>query len=275
MSLSPKLPLYPIAKASAISLLQQTALVFLEFVVMLIITRGNPSSEIIGFTFVLAIVTVIRCEQLHQLEKPALLTLLKNSPSEWNHWKSQELDSTTIDFSGANLTEAYLRRADLSGAFLIEADLSGADLSRANLSRADLSRANLSGANLSRADLSGANLSRVNLSGANLSRANLSRADLSRANLSGANLSRADLSRADLSRANLSGAFLIEADLSGANLSRANLSGADLREAVVTQARLIDVIGISPDDRADLEQRGAIFEDSPGDRGRSRSLIPR
>ena len=102
---------------------------------------------------------------------------------------------------------------------------------RANLSGAYLSRANISGANLSGADLPGANISGAYLSRANISGANLSGANLSGANISGANLSGAYLSRADLSGANLSGAYLSRADLSGANLSGANLSGANLSGA--------------------------------------------
>ena len=99
----------------------------------------------------------------------------------------------------------YLSGADLSDADLRRANLSGADLRRANLSGADLRRANLRRANLSGADLSDADLRRANLSGADLRRANLRRANLRRANLRRADLRRADLSDADLSGANLSG----------------------------------------------------------------------
>jgi hypothetical protein len=108
--------------------------------------------------------------------------------------------------------------ADLSEAYLYRANISWTDLSWANLSEANLYRANLSRANLSRANLYGANLSRANLSGADLSGADLSRAYLSGAYLSGANLSWAKLSGAKLSGSKLSGANLYGADLSGANL---------------------------------------------------------
>jgi uncharacterized protein YjbI with pentapeptide repeats len=90
---------------------------------------------------------------------------------------------------------------------LREVDLSSADLYGANLSSANLSRADLYGANLSRANLDGANLSRANLSSANLYGANLDGANLYGANLSRANLSSANLYGADLSRANLYGAY--------------------------------------------------------------------
>jgi uncharacterized protein YjbI with pentapeptide repeats len=165
------------------------------------------------------------------------------------------------NLSRANLSGAILSRANLSGAILIDTNLSGAILSGANLSRA-----NLSGAILSRANLSGAILIDTNLSGAILSRANLSRAHLRDADLSGAILSDANLSGVDLSDADLSGANLIGADLSGANLSDANLSGADLSGAVVEKARFGANVGLTEKMKLDLKRRGAIFEDSPGDR---------
>ena len=70
-------------------------------------------------------------------------------------------------------------RADLSGAYLRRANLRGADLRGADLSRAHLSGANLSGAYLRDADLSYADLSGADLSGAHLSGAYLSGAHLS------------------------------------------------------------------------------------------------
>ena len=114
----------------------------------------------------------------------------------------------------------------LAGTGGVRADLSGADLSDANLRRADLSSANLCGANLRRADLSSADLS-----GANLRRAVLRRAVLRHANLSDADLSDADLRCADLRSADLNGAELGCADLSGADLRGADLGDADLSGA--------------------------------------------
>ncbi|MEL6437796.1 MAG: pentapeptide repeat-containing protein [Cyanobacteria bacterium J06621_8] len=195
--------------------------------------------------------------------------------------------------SGAYLSNADLSNADLSNADLSNADLIGAKLTRANLSganliRADLSRANLSGANLSGADLRRADLSETDLSGTDLSGVYLIRADLSGTDLSGADLSGTDLSGADLRKANLSGADLRRADLSGANLSGANLSNADLREADLIRAdlsnadlsdakventRFIQSRGIDRSLKLDLIRRGAIFEDSPGDRSRNLSRV--
>ena len=74
-----------------------------------------------------------------------------------------------MDYSGCNLTFAYLRGTNLSGANLSGAELTHADFGFANLTGADLSGAELTHANLQAANLSGANLSGVNLSKKNLS----------------------------------------------------------------------------------------------------------
>lgn len=172
------------------------------------------------------------------------------------------------DFSGANLSEMNLSRANLRGADLSEANLSvanlsGTILSEANLSRARLNVARLSGANLSQAKLTQANLNvanliRADLRGAQMTQSALIRAELIRANLSGANLEEANLSGADLreaalrqvkltratlSEANCRGAFLTganleRANLNGADLSRTDLSGSNLRDAELRQVNL-------------------------------------
>jgi hypothetical protein len=167
------------------------------------------------------------------------------------------IDKTTlqqVDLSGANLWGAFLSDANLSGANLSEANLWGAFLSEADLSGATLSKTDLSGAFLREADLWKAFLKEADLSGANLSAATLSGATLSGANLRGATLSEANLRGATLSGANLRGA-----DLSGANLSGADLSGADLSGADVENAIFIDATGITPEQKQDLIQRGAIL----------------
>jgi uncharacterized protein YjbI with pentapeptide repeats len=177
----------------------------------------------------------------------------------------------SANLSGANLSGANLRSANLFRADLFRADLRSADLRGADLFPANLSGANLSGANLRDAELSGANLIRANLSGANLRDANLSGADLFGADLRSADLRSANLIRADLSGANLIRANLRDAELSGAELSGAELSGANLRDAnlsgtKVEKARFGYNPGITEYMKHDLKQRGAIFEDSTGDR---------
>ncbi|HAC64143.1 MAG TPA: hypothetical protein DCF68_11540, partial [Cyanothece sp. UBA12306] len=74
------------------------------------------------------------------------------------------------------------------------------------------------------------------------------------ADLRGANLSGADLIKADLRRANL-----IEADLSGAEFTWADLGGPNVTGTIFTDSK-----GINNELKLDLIQRGAIFNDSPG-----------
>jgi tetratricopeptide (TPR) repeat protein len=105
------------------------------------------------------------------------------------------------------------------------------------------------------ADLSGADLSYINLS------------DM---NLSGANLFSVNLFSADLSDTKLNGV-----NLSDANLSFANLSDADLSDANVDNTKFRYNQGISESMRQNLIDRGAIFEDAPGDRSESQTLVPR
>ena len=80
--------------------------------------------------------------------------------------------------------------------------------------------------------------------------------------LSYADLSGADLSYADLSGADLSGADLSNADLSDADLSDANLNDANVENAFFSNRSL----GMSESLKRDLIARGAIFNDSPGER---------
>jgi uncharacterized protein YjbI with pentapeptide repeats len=74
----------------------------------------------------------------------------------------------------------------------------------------------------------------------------------------GSNDYHADLSRADLRDANLR----------DANLRGADLSGADLSGIQVEKTRFRNNLGITEELKKDLINRGAIFEDSPGDRSR-------
>jgi uncharacterized protein YjbI with pentapeptide repeats len=72
-------------------------------------------------------------------------------------------------FLWARCAGAILKEADLSWAYLSRADFSGADFSGADLSSADLVEANLTGAQLSGADLSRAVLVDANLEDATMS----------------------------------------------------------------------------------------------------------
>ena len=127
----------------------------------------------------------------------------------------------SLDATGIQLDNAYLRGADLKEIWMPQASLRNVDLSEADLRGAKLNEADLNEAELSRARLNEADLNKTYFNGAKLSGADLSGADLRGAKLNGA----------DLSWAKLSGAFLSGADLDGANLSEADLSEADLRGA--------------------------------------------
>ncbi|AFZ61281.1 pentapeptide repeat-containing protein [Anabaena cylindrica FACHB-243] len=193
-------------------------------------------------------------------------------------WRIVNQSSVDRNLSGANLERANLTFANLNGANLRSANLNGANLSGADLSGANLIVADLSGATLWSANLNGANLTFANLSGADLTFANLNAANLNAANLIGATLWGANLNAANLIGADLSGATLWSANLSGATLWSANLSGADLRSAdlrsadltstKVENAQFKETSGITEDAKRELKQRGAIFEDSPGDRSK-------
>ena len=167
-------------------------------------------------------------EEVRNIARVRTLTVLRGLDAERKGSVLQFLyesgliskDKQIINLSGANLSGAYLMRADLS-----RADLSGAYLMRANLASA-----NLSEADLLKADLSGADLFQANLSGADLSEADLSRALLFEADLRGALLF-----GADLRGANMREAWLNKAELDSALLFEADLRGADLFEANVTQ----------------------------------------
>ena len=253
--------LYEEAKAGLSSLIKQTALVGAGFLVMLLLTGGNPPGFVVGLSVCLGIAFVAWSEK-KRLTDPKELYI---PDKEVQISPRNTTENTTEDNKKSHLIQEIITEGavgrDLYGANLFGADLSGADLSVANLSGADLFAANLSGANLRDANLSGAYLNYADLSYADLSRADLSgaylnRADLSDANLSGANLSRANLSGADLSRA----------DLSSADLSSAYLSGANLSDATVENARFGFNVGLSQEMKDDLKNRKAIFEDTPGDR---------
>ena len=226
-------------------------------------------------------------ENVKNEEKSRLIKEIRNQGAEGLNLSGANLsdaDLSDANLRGANLSDANLRGANLSGANLSSANLSDANLIRSYLRGANLIRANLRGANLIRANLSGANLSGANLSSAYLSDANPIGANLNFADLSGVNLRGANLNFADLNFADLSGADLKGADLSGANLNFADLSGADLKGADMRGADLSGAnvknacfaysSGILESLKQDLIERGAIFEDSPGDHSEVYSPTP-
>ena len=88
------------------------------------------------------------------------------------------------------------------------------------------------------------------------------------ANLNNANLRQANLRNANLNSAKLILADLSSADLSGANFIRAEILGANLSCAKVENTLFGYNDSISESLKQDLIRRGAIFEDSPGDRSK-------
>lgn len=192
----------------------------------------------------------------------------EDSESSQQKWRLVE-EIVNNPMTGRDLSGADLSDADLSDACLINANLSQADLSGADLSSADLSGANLSvllSNRLNRllSDLSGTDLREANLREAARRRALVRRALVRDALLSGANLSGANMRDANMRDANMRGANMSGAKLSGAELSGADLSGANLSGIQVEKTRFRDNLGITEELKKDLINRGAIFEDSPG-----------
>ena len=207
-----------------------------------------------------------------------------DSKTKLNHkwrlvWGIVNQPTEKRNLSGANLGDANLSDAYLNGADLSDANLTHANLFGADLSDADLSGANLTNAYLIEANLSGANLTNASLSGADLSNTIIdSKTKLNHKwrlvwEIINQPAEKRNLSGADLRDANLRDANLSDADLSDADLIEANLTHANLTHANVENARFGYNKGISKEMKDDLIRRGAIFEDSPGDR--SRILVPR
>jgi uncharacterized protein YjbI with pentapeptide repeats len=191
-------------------------------------------------------------------------------PQKWQINQEDLIQSQEAwDVEKQNLIKDILERATT------HRKLTGVDLSHANLSKAILKSSDLCYANLSYTDLNNANLLDANLSSANLNGANLFMCILNDAMLCSANLSGASLSSANLTDADLSDANLSHANLSGSYLRGADLSDADLSGANVDNAKFGDNEGISESMKKELMARGAVFEDSSGDRSQSQSLVPR
>ena len=121
--------------------------------------------------------------------------------------------------------------------------------------------------------ISDRNLRGVELFRACLFDANLISADLSGSNLTIADLRGANLTNANLTSSNLTGANLSDANLSNADLMGANLSGTNLNNTNVKNTQFGANLGIHLSLKQNLIERGAIFNDAPGDRSESRNLV--
>ena len=143
------------------------------------------------------------------------------------------------NFTGRDFSYSDFWHANLSGAFLLKANLSNAYLEGANLSSALLNMANLSNANLTGAKLFNTDFHSTNLNGANFTGANFSGSDLATMSFDGVNLS-----NANFTGANLDATHFKSANLKGANFTGAKgidrmvyFDGADLSGATWTDGR--------------------------------------
>lgn len=261
-----KISLYDEAKAGLDSLVKQTAQVFVGLLVMLLVTGGKPPAFVVSLSFCLGVGFVAWSEKkrLTQFEEVKLSnaseafveTLIDNK---------NKLETLVYDINkrvdDINKRAVLKRSVTLfSPDFQKLQDLIQQVVEAETQDFSELVK--IAGLNLTE-DFAGSDLSFTQLNGGDLSGANLSDANLRDANLYSANLSDAKLICANLNSANLS----------YANLSGANLDGANLSNAKVKKARFGWNSGLSEDMKLDLKQRGAIFEDSPGDR--SGVLSPR
>lgn len=89
--------LYEEAKSSLHSLLRQTAIVFVIFAILLLITRGNPSSVIVAFTFLLSIAYVA------YLESNRLISSRRSKPFKAKSTVSDVIPSDFDDMTPGKL----------------------------------------------------------------------------------------------------------------------------------------------------------------------------
>ncbi len=272
-----KISLSTVATKAGLVLLVKQTMVVLGFTVMLLLTKGQQSSFLIGFIFCLGSLFIVWNEKMRlsresqQLIKTSQVKSLTGTTLDSTNLNDVEIDavqeadskftllqqlirqdnnstgllvatSNNLELAGADLIDAYLGGTNLSGADLKSVNLQNGNLCDANLSNANLSNANLKNANLNSTRLENANLSYADLTNANLSNANLSHADLTNANFSNANLSHAWLVGADLSRVNLGGVYLWNANLTNAKLLETDLSSAYMSSTQLRNANLSNAI---------------------------------
>lgn len=165
-----------------------------------------------------------------QQRRDSFSTLVRAGNREWRSARLKRLKLKGIDLAGAELEWIDMEGSDLSDANFRSANLRRAGLELTKLVRVNFSLADLSEAFLRKVDLTGADLSRANLRSASLEQSDLVEASFERADMTESNLLLAILTRADLRRANLSWANLDAADLTGADLEDAVLEGASIRD---------------------------------------------
>ncbi len=254
---------YQETKENIFSLLMETGQVFIGFVIMLIITNGNPSGWIITLSVVVGMGFVFLRESKRWQKKQKKLLIEKINTQDNSIKNLNSVNLTDVNLRRVNLRKVNLRRADLTGA-----DLTGADLTNADLTGADLIFTYLDNAKLTGAKLSGSYLYLAKLYGADLTEANLIEANLTDADLTGA-----DLTSAHLIGTNLTGVNLTGADLTGADLTGADLTDADLTRVNVNNATFGQNFGINLELQRDLQVRGARFRIFPENKAKMKSSI--
>src|SRR5712692_5366611 len=138
----------------------------------------------------------------------------------------------SLDATGIQLDNAYLRGVDLKQVRMPEASLRKANLKGATLSGADLFKAKLCEASLTGVDLSNASLIRANLFKTWFRLADLTEADLTEADLTGANFSGANLTRANPEAA----LSLKDTDLRGVKgLTKEQLEACKAKGAIIDE----------------------------------------
>ncbi|MDJ1184916.1 pentapeptide repeat-containing protein [Roseofilum casamattae] len=171
---------------------------------------------------------------LHKLGIPQKLRLeYESSEKSGDFYDDADLKFT--DFTGYEIKNINLSKADLRGANFTKVMAQGSKLIYADLSCAEIEEPNAFGwIPFFRASY------RQNQKCANFTDAKLQDADLSNANLQEATLEQTKLQDADLSNANLQGVTLQGSNLQGADLNKTNLVGAVLKEVTLTGVDLTE-----------------------------------
>jgi uncharacterized protein YjbI with pentapeptide repeats len=150
-------------------------------------------------------------------EAVRLLTI--SDIGEFNRWRIKNFNVKLvidgIDFSGKDISAAYL-----NGVSCVSAKFTHCNLSKVNLVQADLSNVNFEGANLTDGLLMYAEMKECNLLNTNLTGTNLMWANLQNSNMSGCTLSKtifvyANLTNVRLDNVDQNGAYLKYAKLNG------------------------------------------------------------
>ena len=160
------------------------------------------------------------------LRKIHLSRPVEAAGSDWTGSQLNDVGLDRAEFARARLVDVRFEKVDLNGADLSEVDATGSVFVHARLSGADLH-----GMRAKKASFLESTFRRADLSGADVSGGKFIKSDLVGARLDGADLTEAVLTGVLLQGASLKGAVLRRADLSGADLTGANLSGTELAGA--------------------------------------------